>query len=213
MATRQSRWVGKIVKESLAPKLKELGFKRRGRAWNRVTENFVQVIDVQSSRYPGYFSGSFTINLGIFSPKIYELRYDEKPPAFISSIQQLISIRVSTDDVGFSEIWWDVNLLTDLSALGAEVLSRIDAMALPFFVRFDSLEKVDEWWDEDLKGSRPGAATPGGLLDHALIKFVRNDRAGVQKIVSEYFETRQVGEYWDDIFKSVLSRVGVDVPG
>ena len=65
--------------------LKPLGFKKKGRTFNRQTEDGIyQVINIQSGRYefgdkyviPGFrenYYGKFTINLGVMVTDIYEL--------------------------------------------------------------------------------------------------------------------------------------------
>ena len=71
--------------------LKPLGFKKKGRTFNRQTENGIyQVINIQSGRYefgdkyviPGFrenFYGKFTVNLGVMVKEIYELESHNKP--------------------------------------------------------------------------------------------------------------------------------------
>ena len=63
--------------------LKPLGFKKKGRTFNRQTEDGIyQVINIQSGQVYSTAYGSFTINLGIMVKEIYELDSYNKPKDF-----------------------------------------------------------------------------------------------------------------------------------
>lgn len=79
------------IQKEIHSYLKPLGFKKKGRTFNRQTEEGIyQVINIQSGRYefgdknviPGFREnhyGKFTINLGVMIKEIYDLESHNKP--------------------------------------------------------------------------------------------------------------------------------------
>ena len=81
------------VQKPLTLLLKNLGFRRRGRTYNRaVGDTLVHVVNLQMGQFPigdyvipgirESFYGRFTVNLGVLLPAVLKLERSRDPPAF-----------------------------------------------------------------------------------------------------------------------------------
>ncbi len=147
----------KIVR-SVNTLLKAQGFKRKELAWNRVGSVFTQVIDLQIAKHG---SESFTINLGIFHPKIHMLCWEKPAPDFIREVDCLIRIRIGYL-IGDKDCWWDILQNDDSDGIVDKILGVIDNTVVPFFESIKSLADVHrfvvenpqsriEYWLTDLQ--------------------------------------------------------------
>lgn len=87
------------IKEHLAPVLRADGFTGSGRTFRRVVGDFVQVVNVQGSRY----GGQFAVNLGIHPLCIPDLRSEVPDPKKIT--EELCEFRRRLSESGADQ-WW-----------------------------------------------------------------------------------------------------------
>jgi hypothetical protein len=77
---RSRQWLNGFAARYLDPPLRERGFRRQGRNWNRRTDEVVHVLHIQAGRYgPGIQAG-----MGVFVPAFHRFIRDEPVPKFIS---------------------------------------------------------------------------------------------------------------------------------
>jgi hypothetical protein len=89
------------IKEHLAPELRGDGFSGSGRTYRRVLNGWLQVVNVQGSRY----GGSFAINLALHPMAIPDLRGNDPDPKKITEELCEFRRRLSeTEDR--SDRWW-----------------------------------------------------------------------------------------------------------
>ena len=67
-----------IVKEGFTPLLKPLSFKKKALNYYRQLSEVGHIINIQKDRYSHRNHIKFRINIGIFEPKFWAVRYDFK---------------------------------------------------------------------------------------------------------------------------------------
>ena len=83
-----------IAKIYIVPSLKKGGFKKRRLAWNRSRGKFIDVINVQKSRWNEPDDESFTINVGVVVPEFREIIWDEPYKGFAKEPEGVIRFRL-----------------------------------------------------------------------------------------------------------------------
>lgn len=145
--------IDEIVRHSIHPFLRERGFIRKGRTWNRDLGEVRHVINIQTDarferddldRSP--IPSSFTVNLGVFIPYYYETMWSEAtPPSFIKEDVCPIHYRMRDPDDPRQEHWWFVDTATDIETVGRDVANALIRDGLPFVDGLGSLRAILEW--------------------------------------------------------------------
>lgn len=65
-----------LLDSTITPLLKEDGFKKKNLCWNKQTGDFIQVIQLQTSRHNIDDDGRFTLNIGVFHPQVFSVIWD-----------------------------------------------------------------------------------------------------------------------------------------
>ena len=170
--------------------LKPLGFKKRGRTFNRQTENGVwQVINFQSGQFPvgenyvipGFresFYGKFTVNMGVIIKELYEIRIKGKEKAFYQDYDCQIRTRLS-HLITENDFWW--NITNDSKYISDQIIEGLNDKGISWLNMFETREKICSNW-----GNVDGS-TNTAKLDVALIIFQTNKKRGGQ-LIQEYFD-------------------------
>jgi hypothetical protein len=124
--------IDQVVSIGIHPVLKERGFKKQGRTFQKHVDDLYHVVRIQGSQYNEFDSGQFTINLGIASPEIAAVWRGGKVPKNPASHMLLY------ERIGFllpmkKDRWWRIGPGTDLSELAREVGDSLSRHALKFF--------------------------------------------------------------------------------
>ena len=143
------------IQSQLVPFLKENGFRKRRRTFNRSSsEGLISVINFQmgafdppgTSPIPGLrksLYGSFTINLGIFVPEVYRYQSGSEIKGFIQHSHCCIRARLGNVGSERQDIWWKAK---SSSMLVEELRNRLVKDALPFLQSFESREAIIREW-------------------------------------------------------------------
>jgi hypothetical protein len=142
------------IQASVRPFLKDLGFRSRARAFNRVTsDGLTQAIEFQMGRfdppgthYVGFrrnWYGKFTVNVGVFVPELHEYIFPGKKLPYIHEYDCWIRERLGSLGPEQQDIWW---ALREVPQQAADVFHRIERDALPFLARFESREAILTQW-------------------------------------------------------------------
>lgn len=138
------------VQKPLTVLLKNLGFTRRGRTYNRpVADNLVHVVNLQMGQFPigddvipgirESFYGRFTVNLGVLLPAVRRLESSRDPPAFAQEYECEIRGRLGTLVFG-EDTWWDLDHRVGETAVS--IVNHMDRFGLPFLDEFESYSTV-----------------------------------------------------------------------
>jgi hypothetical protein len=133
------------IQRPVSANLKELGFRRQRRTYNRTTaDGLVHVINFQAGPYPlgGYeikglrenLWGKFTVNVGVVLPTLTEA---ELGPAgagkFHREGEASIRTRLGTLVEG-RDVWWPIE--PPFARVAAQIKSLLERTALPWLDRF-----------------------------------------------------------------------------
>jgi uncharacterized protein DUF4304 len=131
--------------------LKELGFRARARAFNRITpDGLTQVIEFQLGRfdppgthYVGFrqnLYGKFTVNVGVYVPEVDKYTFPGGGErSFIHEYDCFIRERLGNLGPERRDIWWDLETPHDQAV---EVFHRIERDAFPFLAQFESRDAM-----------------------------------------------------------------------
>ena len=133
----------------LSPSLRQSGFRKRGRTYNRTTaDGLSHVIAFQMGAFdpPGttYFPGlrenlygRFTVNLGVYVPEVARNHGGGEAKSVVHDYD--CSIRTRLGRTAEKEFWWKVSASEPLIT---ELLERLQNEAFPFFQRFQHREQI-----------------------------------------------------------------------
>jgi hypothetical protein len=126
--------IDQVVSAGIRPVLKERGFKKQGRTFQKRVGDLYHVVHVQASRRNEFDSGQFTVNLGIASPEIATAWLGGRVPKNPASHRNMLL----HERIGFllpmkKDRWWTIGPDTDLGELAREVSDSLTRHALKFF--------------------------------------------------------------------------------
>jgi len=139
-----------LIKIHVAPLLKRHGFKKKDLTWNKVVDGFVQVVDFQLSSYSDEQEETFTINLGVLCPEVWNTCWQKEPPKFVKEDDCFPRVRVGQLLGGFSvdsqDQWWMCSPDVDENALGEELCTLIENKCIPFINGMLSKQKINDFY-------------------------------------------------------------------
>lgn len=193
--------------------LKPLGFKKKGRTFNRQTEDGIyQVINIQSGRYEfgdkyvilGFrenFYGKFTVNLGVMVKEIYELESHNKPKDIYQEYDCQIRERLPRLTIK-QDYWWTIK--DDNSKTAKEVIDGLRSHGLYWLDNFENRDKICK------NLLTYGGGSPRAKLDVALIELHR-DRKKAEKLFQDYYDNIEIKNGHKEYVKGLADRIGVDL--
>ena len=138
------------IQKSLTSFLKPLGFKKKGRTYNRhVSDGLVQVVNLQMGQFPiGDYVipglreshyGRFTVNLGVALPAVRAIESGREFPVFVQEYE--CDIRQRLTRLAFNEdAWFDLD--HQVSKTASDITRYMDSLGLPFLEEFESYDAV-----------------------------------------------------------------------
>jgi hypothetical protein len=174
--------------------LKPLGFARHKTTWNRKSDSFVDVIDVQTSKA----GDTITINAGVFHPDVHRKCWATEPTAVVEEPSCTVRARVGQLLNG-KDLWWrldDARILDD-------VIEKLKAYVLPFLERMHSLEAMEQFLTSAQVTKQK---YPPPVIYLAILKSERGDRTGACALLTELGE-RSLGA-WRTRIGEVAERLG-----
>jgi len=194
--------------------LKPTGFKKKGRTFNRQTEDGIyQVINIQSGRYefgdkyviPGFrenYYGKFTINLGVMVKEIYELESHNKPKDFYQDYDCQIRIRLTHLTIK-QDFWWSISNNAEKSA--QEIIQGLKSHGIQWLDTFESREKIIKNW-----GKMADSNSPRAKLDVALIVLQTDPEKG-RYLMQDYYDKIEIRNGHKEYVKGLADRLGVEL--
>jgi hypothetical protein len=175
------------VQQPMTALLKNLGFRRRGRTYNRtVADGVVHAVNFQMGQFPigdyviaglreSYY-GRFTVNLGVMLPAVLKLESGQDPPAFVPEHYCEIRERLGTLVYG-DDVWWDLD--HQIAATARSMVELMDRAGLPFLDQYESYSSVVSQLDEG--GTLPSSNAGRSALVGALICAATGERERAAK--------------------------------
>lgn len=134
-----------MLKDYLAPQLKNAGFKKKGQTWNRpVNDELVHVINVQKSGWSDSEEISFTVNMGLFVRPVYQIIWNREASKIIAESDCFPRFRIGRlpGKTAGKDIWWELHDRLELSSVGNEIAKKIEEDGLPLLDRCRSIPDV-----------------------------------------------------------------------
>jgi hypothetical protein len=153
----------KSVLLRLDKELVPLGFVRQQRTWNRRRKQFVDVIDIQRSK----FSATVTLNIGVLDDQAYFVCWGCNPEPFVDEANCTARARIG-DLLDGRDKWWDI----DGQNAADELVDCIKNQALPFF---EHMHSPDKMCDRLMITSRSGKFPPDCVYLAALQQRLGNE--------------------------------------
>ena len=155
-----------VVKLGLVDLLKDRDFKRTGRTFHRRAGDVWQILNVQASQQNMGAAGSFTLNIGIYHPRIAELAgslpLNGKPKEYESTIRERIGYLMPER----RDHWWEIGPSTDVLALAREVGECVERYAVPWLERHTDIAQISSALQEQpTLVSAAAALASGDLLE------------------------------------------------
>lgn len=197
--------------------LKEKGFKKNGRTFNRKTDDgLIQVLHIQMGSFdppgttyvPGLTQnlyGKFTINCGIFVPEVADQLSSKSERGFVQEHSCCLRARLGRLSTGHADIWWEIS---DTPMVSADVINRIKSDAFTFFSLFESrdliLQELDGLSNNFSSGSPP-------RIISAIILLGRGEKERAKELLTlQALETRNPGH--PIYVRKLAERLGIPLP-
>lgn len=180
--------------------LKSRGFKKRRNAFNHLTsEAITQVISFQGGSHeslakyipsiediPDQYYGSFTVNLGIYIPEVYELASESVWTHGDFIKESMCQIRARLGEITHGkDVWYKLDNV-DTDSISQEIASLLEGYGLPFFESIDTREKLEAYLIYEARDNRRFATNP--LLDLMYMSLKKGDRLHAQKYLQEQYD-------------------------
>lgn len=205
-----------IVKRTIAPFFKGLGFKKNGNGFNRTTDDIIQVANIQKSQWNHADNVSFTFNIGFFNEDIYKNSWDKAVPKFIREYDCQIHFRLG-HITKKSDYWYELNENVAVDKLETEIKDHLDNFLKPILETVQTMNSMKEFMikNTDLKRTMPTA-------DQILLLLKTGDRDKAERLLREEYkdsltpkELVSVTNYPDGrreekISKTTINKVYVD---
>lgn len=120
-----------ILKNIVYPFFKELGFKKNGNGFNKKTNELIQVVNIQKSRWNHQDNVSFTFNIGFFVAEIYNENWNKEVPKFVREYDCQIRTRLGQVVKG-NDYWYELNNNIKKESLQMEIHSHLNNYLKPF---------------------------------------------------------------------------------
>ncbi len=134
----------KILKSSIIPMLKEMGFKRKGQNFIRPVNDITQCVNVQKRSRSHFDSMDFTFNIGFYNKQIRDIAYGKDSMNDFPKVTDcFIEFRLKTYPRERGS-WYDLNNRIDKEKLAAQVEGGLEHYLKPLFEKHQSLEDLTQ---------------------------------------------------------------------
>jgi hypothetical protein len=200
MRSASARLIDVVVSFWVNPLLRQQGFVRKRRRWNRRLEGLIQVIAVQAIQTNVHEPSRFTFDLGIHVPGLRAGFPVGAHGPFLSEHQCQVRLRIGNLIPRQLDCWWEVNPSTNPASLGRQVTEVLLAYAIPFMEQSRSPAGLAE----SLSRVRPYAFAFYG----AAIMAHLGDRNRAREIL---LDVAVQGEYWRDAARRTAEELGIEL--
>lgn len=176
----------KTVLTHLDKALKPLGFNRRETTWNRKTNSFIDVIDVQVSNSKEVI----TINVGVLYPDVYRKCWENEPAKFIEEPSCTVRARIGQLIDG-KDLWWQL----DESGIADDIANKVAVYGLPFLEQMHSPTAMEQFLTDSQVIKQK---YPLPIIYLAILKHEQGDVTGACTLLRE-LQKKTVGAWQDRI--------------
>jgi hypothetical protein len=178
MPSEIGKKIDQVTGGELAARLKDHGYRKKGRTFHGRTDEATCVVNVQASLSNAGEAGSFTVNLGVYFPGIEEPltggSSSDPPRESDCTLRQRLGGLMPGSG---GDRWWTVAEGSDLSAISHDIAEAWRAYGRP-------------WLDANatLSGASATIATRNGLHG-AVAAMLLGDRAEAERRLRTFLDT------------------------
>jgi hypothetical protein len=187
--------IDELVKAQLKPSLKELGFKSKSSTFFRHNGELVEIISSQKSKWNAADGAQFTINLGVYWPKVQEIlgrpAISFPPKEYNCTIRQRLGPLFDDD----KDFWWSVSPDSDIHQIGSDVVEKISSHALPWLARATVL-------DEAVKMTNPAEA--------AVLFVIKGEHEKAKELLEKAIAKTKHAKAF---FRALAQKLGLEISG
>lgn len=127
-----------LIKEVIAPILKENGFKKKASNFYKPSHDLIQVVNVQKSKWNSKDNISFTFNIGFFSPVIFLEIWDRPIPDVPKNYDCFMHLRPGLI-THKRDKWYELNKKVKYDQLAIEIKSYLQDSVINLLNRYQTL--------------------------------------------------------------------------
>ncbi len=142
--SESAKRIDAIIREELAPLLKEVGFKKQARNFRREHSDRTDVINVQASRYNDESSAKFTVNVGVYYPTIADVSDALPVTGAPKEYDCTIHARIGALQEDRRDFWWTIEPSSDDAAIAKDLAQDVRDYCLPWLARMGDLDAVKD---------------------------------------------------------------------
>ena len=145
MPTVSSEYIDKVISTGVAPLLRGLGYRRRGRRFLLAGELSTAHVRIQASQWNHPEGTRFTINLGRYFESIARKNGE---PVVLDSLKQRqmhVGIRIGHLLPQHADHWWAIGNKEDVPKVASEVAAALRDYGLPYLESVATLDGVAEF--------------------------------------------------------------------
>lgn len=132
-----------ILKNVVNPFFKELAFKKNGTTFNKKLNEFVQVVNIQKSKWNSPNNISFTINVGFFSEEIY-LENSNQIPKFIQNYDCQVLFRLGMIIYG-NDYWYELDKKKIRENLEIQIYNDFHNSLKMILLRINNIDNLKDY--------------------------------------------------------------------
>jgi hypothetical protein len=133
-----SKLIDKLIKDHLAPVMKDNGFRKSGANFWREDENVIDVLNIQKSQWNDAWDASFYVNLGAYWKAFHRTQDTEFKSKFPHEYDCTVFSRVSEPTINV----WILRPDSDLRQVGTILTETVQQIAFPWFEEMHSDENI-----------------------------------------------------------------------
>ncbi|QKJ29877.1 DUF4304 domain-containing protein [Mucilaginibacter mali] len=121
-----------IVKNTIAPILKSIDFKKNGLNFTCISNDLIQCVNIQLNRFNHSERVEFTVNLGFFNTKLYQVSTNREIPTSVKSDDCYVRVRVGRL-IHSRDKWYLLDPTTSDVILASEIENDFKQYVIPLF--------------------------------------------------------------------------------
>ena len=171
------------VSQWLKPRLAGFEWRLKNPHFIRERGTVIQGIHFQASQFGSADSGTFTINLVVTEPRVYQAWCRRPLPANAATALFPVQERIGLLDSKPRDHWWEVTGSTNISEVEAEVFELLQRAEAHFFPQFMSLETMLDRLRAT--GALPGLTGGQGAVVHGLIAAILGQTKEAERVLRD----------------------------
>ena len=135
-----------IINYRLKQLLKEEGYRKTARTFKYRGDDFVRIVNVQASPWNSSNDGKFTVNLGIYFPKLAEIHDFMEVKQNPTESDCLVHERIGFLMPVKRDFWWPVKNTSSAAKLGDELAESWLGYGKPWIDRHSNLREARQFY-------------------------------------------------------------------